>query len=445
MQFHRRTYWPAVVCVLWAVAALATPALAAPAKNPGAKDNVFERQIAPLLVKRCVECHNPTDAKGELDLTTRGGMLKGGETGPAVVPGSIDDSFLLEQIREGEMPPEKKGPPLTKKEIAALASWIKAGAKWPQDRKLSTVEGRRDWWSLKPPVRPAVPKVKNTAKDSTWVRNPIDAFIARRLAKSGLAPSKEADRVSLIRRATLDVHGLPPSPEEVRQFAASKSPDAYDKLIERLLASPRYGERWARHWLDVVRFAETNGFETNTPRPNAWRYRDWVIGALNDDLPYDQFVVAQLAGDATGHDAATGFLVAGAYDTVKSPDVNLTLMQRQNELADMVNTTGTTFLALTVGCARCHDHKFDPVTTEDYYSLAGILKSTKTMENFSVVARWQERPLAAAEDLKRRETQQKKIDAKKSAIDQITGQANNELLAEERKHIETYLRAAEEH
>ena len=378
MRIHRRRFrrilWLIVGCVLWS---LSTPAFAAPAKKPTATNDAFEREIAPLLVRRCIECHNPTEAKGELDLTTRSGMLQGGETGPAVVPSNTDESFLLEQIRDGEMPPEEKGPPLTKAEIASIASWIKTGARWPKDRTLSTVEGRRDWWSLKLPVRPAVPPVKNTVKDSHWVRNPIDAFISRRLAKAGLAPSPEADRTSLIRRATLDVHGLPPLYEEIRRFAASKSPGAYDKLIEQLLASPRYGERWARHWLDVVRFAETNGFETNTPRPNAWRYRDWVIEALNRDLPYDQFVVAQLAGDATGHDAATGFLVAGAYDTVKSPDVNLTLMQRQNELADMVNTTGTTFLALTVGCARCHDHKFDAIVQTDYYAMQAVFAGVR--------------------------------------------------------------------
>jgi hypothetical protein len=223
-------------------------------------------------------------------------------------------------------------------------------------------------WAFGPLARFDAP-----ADPTGWARGAIDGFIARRLAGAALAPSPEAERAALIRRLFLDLLGLPPDPEEVARFAADSAPDAYERLADRALASPRLGERWARHWLDVVRFAETHGFETNTPRQNAWPYRDWAIDAFNRDLPYDRFVFEQLAGDSCGADAATGFLVAGPWDAVKSPDVELTRNQRANELHDMVSTAGSAFLGLTVGCARCHDHKFDPITQRDYYALAAIV------------------------------------------------------------------------
>ncbi len=225
-------------------------------------------------------------------------------------------------------------------------------------------------WSLKPIVRPELPPVP----DPNWrARNPIDHFIFARLAQNKLSPSPEADRRVLIRRLYLDVLGLPPTPAEVRDFERDPAPNAYEALVDRLLDSPHYGECWARHWLDVVRFAETHGFEMNQPRPNAWRYRDYVIRAFNEDKPYDRFVLEQFAGDLFGEDAATGFLVGGPWDMVKSPDVVLTSTQRADELHDMVATTGSAFLGLTVGCARCHDHKFDPIPQLDYYALKACL------------------------------------------------------------------------
>ena len=216
-------------------------------------------------------------------------------------------------------------------------------------------------WAFRPIERPKIPQIK-----SSQIRTPVDAFIQHRLAEKRLKPAAAADRLTLIRRLYLDVHGLPTTQAQRRQFTTSTSETAYEELVERVLANPHYGERWARHWLDVVRFAESNGFETNRERPNAFHYRDYVIEALNSDRPYNQFVADQLAGDVTGRPAATGFLVAGPYDLVKSPDINLTLMQRQDELADMINTTSTAFLGLTVGCARCHTHKFDPIPQQDY-------------------------------------------------------------------------------
>ncbi|MEX2112295.1 MAG: DUF1553 domain-containing protein, partial [Pirellulales bacterium] len=225
-----------------------------------------------------------------------------------------------------------------------------------------------DWWSLRPLRQPPVPAVN----DARRARTPIDAFVLQRLQARGLSLSEDADAATIVRRATFDLTGLPPTPEEVERFVANPSDDAYEKLIDRLLASPRYGERWGRHWLDVVRFAESNGYETNTPRANAWPYRDWVIGALNDDVDYRRFVFEQLAGDQVGADAATGFLVGGAHDTVSSPDIELTLQQRMNDLDDIITTTSGAFLGLTVGCAKCHDHKFDPVAQRDYYRLQAI-------------------------------------------------------------------------
>jgi hypothetical protein len=227
---------------------------------------------------------------------------------------------------------------------------------------------KADFWSYKPVVRPAVPQ----AARASWNRNPIDAFVWAKLREKGLSPAPPDDRRTLIRRVSFDLTGLPPTPREIDAFVDDPDPSAYEKLVDRLLASPRYGERWARHWLDVVRFAESQGFEMNKPRPNAWPYRDYVIRAFNDDKPYNDFVREQLAGDATGAEDATGYLVAGPTDEVKSPDIVLTLQQRADELHDMVSTTGATFLGATVGCARCHDHKFDAISQKDYYRMTAI-------------------------------------------------------------------------
>jgi hypothetical protein len=335
----------------------------------------FERHIAAILVRHCVGCHNGSDPAGGLNLTQQAACLAGGESQlPAIVPRDPSQSYLLERIRAGEMPPEGKGQPLAAGELAQLETWIKAGAPWPKDRVLSPLEftsdarAGRDWWSLQKSERPQIPAVRHRQR----LRTPIDAFVLAKLEEHGLEPADEVDRATFIRRATLDVWGLPPSWTEIESFVNDTAADAYEKLVDRLLASPRYGERWARHWLDVVRFGESNGYETNTARPNAWPYRDWVIRAFNDDLPYPQFIFAQMAGDQVGADAATGFLVGGAHDAVGSPDIELTLQQRMNDLDDMVSTTATACLGLTVACAKCHDHKFDPITQRDYYALQAI-------------------------------------------------------------------------
>lgn len=330
---------------------------------------VYERDIQPLLARSCLTCHGPDEQQSDFRVDRRGALLAGGDFGePGVLPGNSAESHLIQLVAGVDedlvMPPDGEGKPLSAAEIGLVRAWIDQGVKMPElgDEALTT-----NHWSFQPVARPELPAVKDD-----WIANPIDAFILSRLQKEQLTPSPQADRRQLIRRVYLDMLGLLPTPEEVESFVANDSPDAYEKLIDRVLASDHYGERWAKHWLDVVRFAESDGFETNPERPNAYHYRDWVIRALNDDMPYDKFVFAQLAGDSTGQDPATGFLVGGAYDRVKSPDPTLTLMQRQDELADVVNTTGTAFLGLTLGCARCHTHKFDPILQKDYYALQAV-------------------------------------------------------------------------
>lgn len=250
--------------------------------------------------------------------------------------------------------------------VALVAACLFAGTSFAGAE--SAKRQAADHWSLRPLVRPTLPAVL----DPRQVENPVDAFVRDGLRRERLTPVPQAARRTLIRRVFFDLTGLPPSPGEVEAFVADSSPDAYEKLVDRLLASPNFGERWARHWLDVVRFADTHGFEMNQPRPNAWRYRDWVIRSLNEDKPYDRFVIEQLAGDALGADEATGFLVAGAWDQVKSPDPVLTAQQRADELHDIVSVTSTAFLGLTVGCARCHYHKFDPISQEDYFRFVAV-------------------------------------------------------------------------
>jgi hypothetical protein len=336
----------------------------------------FDREVAPLLVRRCLDCHSGPVPKGGLNLAARRAALAGGDGGPALVPGRADDSLLWQRVRDGEMPPKKH---LSDQEKAILKSWIAGGAVWgtdPIDPYRITTDKRAgyDWWSLRPVVRPELPAIKWRG----WARNGVDPFILQRLESRGLAPSAEADRRTLIRRVSFDLTGLPPSATEIEAFVHDPDPRAYDKLVDRLLASPHYGERWARHWLDVVRFGESDGFERDLPRPNAWHYRDWVVRTFNDDLPYDEFVRFQIAGDALrpgdpdGWKAAA-FLVAGPHDIVLPASEPMKMTMRQDELEDLIGVIGQTFLGLTVNCARCHDHKFDPISQKDFYRLAAAL------------------------------------------------------------------------
>jgi hypothetical protein len=302
-------------------------------------------------------------------------MLEGGVSGAAVVPGKSAASRLFEFVRAKKMPPKQ---PLTPAELSLLRRWIDGGAPWQGPTLSASRKGEErraglDWWSIQPIRRPPVPAVARR----DWGHNPVDAFILARLQAEQLSPAPVAERRTLIRRVTVDLTGLLPTPEEVEAFVNDPEPDAYDKLVDRLLASPHYGERWGRHWLDVVRFAESHGYEMNTLRPNAWPYRDYVIRSFNEDKPYPRFILEQLAGDAVAQgkpliEAATGFLVGGTHDMVGNATVEGQLQQRTDDLYDMVSTTGSTFLGLTVNCARCHDHKFDPILQKDYYGMQAV-------------------------------------------------------------------------
>jgi hypothetical protein len=342
----------------------------------------FNSDIEPMLAAKCYQCHGPNTQKSGLNLHDQQSALHGGGSmKPAIVPGKSSESYLIQRItnenKTERMPPANREP-VTPEEIRLLRMWIDQGADWPEkaDPPVGNQLFKQDHWAFQPVVRPKVP-ILNKAADKAQARNPIDNFILHKLHKRGLSSSAEADRTTLIRRWSQTLTGLPPSPEDVEQFVTDQNPDAYEWLVEQLLASPHYGERWGQHWLDIVRFAETSGFEVNTPRPNAWHYRDYVIQAFNKDTPYNQFILEQLAGDTVGADIATGFLVAGPKDLVGSPDIRLTLAQRMDELHDMINTTGMTFMGLTTGCARCHDHKFDPISQRDYYAMQAVFSGVK--------------------------------------------------------------------
>ena len=333
----------------------------------------FHRQIAPILERRCHACHQAANAGGQLNLTSYSLFRKGGKEGPILVPGKPDDSLMVKMI-SGEPPRmPMTGGPLTGEEIRLIRLWISQGA---TDDTPARKESAAVWWSLKPISRPAV-----TPLSDAWIRTPIDAFILAKLKEKGLTPSPEADRRTLIRRLTYDLHGLPPTPEEVRNFLDDKSPLACEKLADRLLASPRYGERWGRHWLDTVHYGESHGYDKDKPRLNAWPYRDYVIRSFNNDKPYARFVEGQLAGDIlfSGDPqgiVATGFIAAGPWDFVGHVELREDTVDKRIarllDRDDMVMTAMSTFASLTVHCARCHDHKFDPIKQSDYYSLQAV-------------------------------------------------------------------------
>lgn len=362
----------------------------------------FEAQIRPLLVKHCGTCHGPSEQKSGLRLDAKHAAFKGGDGGPVIAAGKSGESELLRRVATADlderMPPEGSG--LTKSEIELLRRWIDAGASWPEtdyDREAAK-DKRLDHWSFQP-LRD-FSDIKFDRDSLVDRARAVDSFVTAKLAEHQLQPSPKADRRTLIRRLYFDMLGLPPSPEEVADFVATKDPRAFERLIEKLLDSPRYGERWAQHWLDVVRYADTHGFEVNTPRENAWPYRDYVIRAFNEDKPYDRFVREQLAGDAFEEDAATGFLVAAAVllPGQIGKDEESKRLARQDSLDEMIVGTSATFLGLTIGCARCHDHKFDPITARDYYALqaffAGVRYGDRPIQDAA-----QKQRLAAASKL----------------------------------------------
>lgn len=346
----------------------------------------FHARVAPALERKCVACHRPGNQKGELDLTTREAMLRGGDSGAALVPGRAEKSSLYTRaIPHDGQPPEmpEKGDPLTEEETADLRKWIAAGAPWPDPFVLQErAKADGSFWSLQPIRAVEPPDVANAP--AGWQEHPIDRFVFARLAEVSLTPNPPTDPLTLIRRATYDLTGLPPTPEEVADFQKEHAADpdrAYERLLDRLLDSPRYGERWGRHWLDVIRFGESRGYERNEIITNLWPFRDYVIRSFNEDKPFDQFIREHLGGDVIGPDSpeieiGSAFLVAGPYDDVGNQDAEAAAQIRADQMDEMIRATGEAFLGLTVGCARCHDHKFDPVSTADYYALYATFAGT---------------------------------------------------------------------
>ena len=364
----------------------ATAANAEPANSP----EFFEKRIRPVLSDQCFKCHssNAEKLKGGLMLDSREAILKGGDTGPAVEPGDPEKSLLVDAIRwkdkDMQMPPKK---PLAADDVACIEAWVKAGAPWPQDtnartasKKVFNLQARKQaHWCWQPPQDAPPPEVKAAA----WPAGAIDRFILAKLEEKGLAPAPDADRRTLLRRVTFDLTGLPPSPEEAEAFAEDTSSDALAKVVDKLLASPHYGERWARHWLDLVRYAESRGHEFDPAIPNAWEYRDYVIRALNDDVPYRQFAAEHIAGDLlpprlnpkTG--ANESILATGFWFLGEEPHSPVDIRQDEADRMDnRLDVMGKAFLGLTIGCARCHDHKFDAISQRDYYALQGYLISS---------------------------------------------------------------------
>ncbi|HKB01792.1 MAG TPA: PSD1 and planctomycete cytochrome C domain-containing protein [Gemmataceae bacterium] len=359
------------------LALTAAPAIAADLPPPAGRRVEFERDVRPLLVKQCLACHGPDKQRGGLRLDRKADALKGGDDGPVLVPGKSADSPIIRLTAgldpDRVMPP--KGERLTAEQVGILRAWIDQGAEWPGGDSADP----RDWWSLRPLNRPALPKL--SLDDATRARNPVDRFVLDKLREKGLAPSPGADRRTLIRRLSFDLIGLPPTPDEIEAFLNDPTADAYERLVDRLLASPAYGERWARHWLDVVHYGDTHGYDKDQPRPNAWPYRDYVIRALNADKPYARFVQEQVAGDVLFPGTidgvtALGFIAAGPWDLIGHVELPETKIDgkvaRHLDRDDMVANTINTFASLTVQCAQCHNHKFDPITQEEYYRLQAV-------------------------------------------------------------------------
>ncbi|QDU38910.1 Planctomycete cytochrome C [Maioricimonas rarisocia] len=381
----------------------------------------FEKRIRPVLVEQCYSCH-AVDAKsvrGGLVVDSRDGLLVGGDSGAAIVPGKPDESLLIEALRyeSYEMPPKGK---LPQPVIDDFVKWVEMGAPDPRDGQAKVAEGGidleqgRQHWSFQPVKRHPVP----APQSADWAAGPIDRFILDRLEQEGLQPAADADRRTLLRRVTFDLTGLPPTPAEIDAFLADDSPDAFEKVVDRLLDSPHFGERWGRHWLDVARFAESTGGGRSLLYQVSWQYRDYVVRAFNEDKPFDRFIIEQIAGDLLPYDdavqgrdqlVATAFLALGPHNYENQDKEQL----RMDVIDEQIDVTGRAFLALTIGCARCHDHKFDPVPTADYYALAGIFRSTNSLVDGNV-SRWVSRPLPLPAE------QQRQLDEHNRAVARVT-------------------------
>ena len=435
---------PITSALLMAFIVLSATCLPAAEPQPDQKQiHFFESKIRPLFIKHCYDCHGPDEQESGLRIDTFKGIVKGGKAGSLVVPGKPEQSLLVTAVKyqtpDLQMPPDEK---LSKQEIEDLTNWVKMGAPYPNadlsllraanEKGKIDLEKEREFWSFQPVKKPALPEVKQ----SEWVKNPIDQLILYKLEQAGLTPAKPADKRTLIRRTTFDLTGLPPTPQEIDDFLNDSSPQAFEKVVDRLLASPHYGEHWARHWLDVARYADSNGLDENVALGNAWKYRDYVVNALNKDKPYDLFLKEQLAGDLLepAKDVAernerliaTGFLLLGPKVLA---EVDKTKME-MDIIDEQINTIGVSLMGLTLGCARCHDHKFDPISANDYYGLAGILKSTKIMESYKTIGRWNENSLATEADLKVQAEWDQKIKVEEDQIAALVKSENERLQTE---------------
>jgi hypothetical protein len=399
------------------------------------QERQFEQKVRPLLAANCWECHGEKKQESGLRLDSRSGMIDGGDSGErAIVPGDPDRSLFVRAINhlgDYHMPPKRK---LADDDIAALTDWVRQGAFWPADlsskiQKRSATDlakdHRQSHWAYQPVRRPALPAVRSPL----WLRARLDAFVLAKLEAAGICPSPEADRRTLIRRLNFDLLGLPPTPDEVDRFVADRSPDAYERLVDRLLASPHYGERWGRHWLDVARYGDTKGYAFQQERryPYAYTYRDYVIRAFNEDLPYDQFLVEQLAADrlpATAEDktrlAALGFLTTGRKFNNRNDDID-----------DQIDVVARGLLGITVACARCHDHKYDAIPTEDYYSLYGVFASCTEPAELPLIA-----PPEDTADYRKFEEGLNKL---KEEVDKFTSEKHKEFLDQARRQSADYL------
>src|SRR5580658_8848376 len=426
----------AFASVLFLAAGFAQTPARVPAAAPSSAQSpdFFENKIRPVLAENCYDCHTSAEMGG-LRVDSRERLLQGGKSGPALTPGDPDKSLLIQAVRQTGDLKMPKGGKLKPAEIQALTDWVKMGAPWPEAKAAAVQSSQikaitpeqRAFWSFQPLMDPAIP----TVKEKSWAKTNIDHFVLARLEAKGMRPVGPADRRALIRRVTLDLTGLPPTPEEVDAFVSDKSPNAYEKVIDRLLASPRYGERWGRHWLDVARYAEDDvrGLDPKDrgymPFQGAYVYRDWVIQAFNNDLSYDRFIKAQLAGDLLDGQlrdkavAGTAMLGGGPWWWDQAEPVQGRADER-NERIDMV-TRG--MLGLTVACARCHDHKYDPISQKDYYSLAAVFLNTT----------YHEYPASSPADMALWEKQQKNIDDKEEVVDEFVeqqGKLYSQMLAE---------------
>ena len=350
----------------------------------------FEEKVRPLLTAKCLACHNDQAKMSGLSLASRESAMLGGSRGSAVIPGQPEESLLVQAINRAgvlKMPPTG---PLENHEVSVLEAWVRAGAPWGIAAAKNVKRAGPSHWSFQPVSRPEPPAVE----DQQWVRNPIDRFVLARLEAKQIRPSPQASRRTLIRRVSLDLIGLPPTPEEITVFLADTAPGAYERLVDRLLDSPHYGERWGRHWLDIARYADSNGYSIDGNR-SMWRYRDWAINALNDNMPFDRFVIEQLAGDLLPNPTTDQLIATGFHrNTMINEEGGIDFEQyRVEAVVDRVSTTGAAFLGLTIGCARCHDHKFDPISQKDFYQLYAFFNSIDELSGEMSVAEGNKRTI----------------------------------------------------